>query len=152
MTRIYLAGPLFCQAERDYNSKIKAELTDAGFDVVLPQDSEPLFEPTEMGNTEYAKESARKVFEKDLRLLDGCDVLVFNLDGRVPDEGACVELGYAFAKGKRVYGLKTDIRVAEFGIDNMMISGMLGNKTAHSVGELVSMIGNGKTFFYPCCR
>lgn len=49
-----------------------------------------------------------------------------NLDGRVPDEGACVELGIAYASGERCYGFKTDTRSVELGLDlNPMISGCM---------------------------
>ena len=44
--------------------------------------------------------------------------------GRVPDEGACVELGIAYASGKRCYGFKSDARSIELDMDlNPMISG-----------------------------
>ena len=46
-----------------------------------------------------------------------------NLDGRVPDEGACVELGIAYANNKRCYGIKSDARSVELNLDlNPMIS------------------------------
>ena len=46
------------------------------------------------------------------------------LDGRVPDEGACVELGIAYASGKRCYGIKGDARSVELDMDlNPMIRG-----------------------------
>lgn len=46
------------------------------------------------------------------------------VDGRVPDEGACVELGLAYAYGKRCYGAKTDTRSLELDLDlNPLISG-----------------------------
>ena len=49
-----------------------------------------------------------------------------NLDGRVPDEGACVELGIAYGCGKRCYGFKTDTRTIELGMDlNPMIAGCM---------------------------
>ena len=84
---------------------------------------------------------AESICAYDLGLIDSCDILVINLDGRVPDEGACVELGYAYAKGKPCFGLKTDIRVSEFGIDNMMIAGTLKGKIARSIPELAGMLG-----------
>lgn len=40
------------------------------------------------------------------------------IDGRVPDEGACIELGIAYAQGKRCYGLKTDTRTIQLDLDN----------------------------------
>ena len=52
------------------------------------------------------------------------DIVVMVLDGRVPDEGACVELGMAYAAGKRCYGLKTDTRSLESNLDlNPLIAG-----------------------------
>lgn len=140
MTRIYLAGPLFCESEKEYNLKLKRELDAAGFEVMLPQENEPLFDPSRMDDPAYASEASERVFLADLELLDSCDILVFNLDGRIPDEGACVELGYAYARGKKVYGIKTDVRVSEYGIDNMMISGMLKEKVARSTAELIAML------------
>jgi nucleoside 2-deoxyribosyltransferase len=55
----------------------------------------------------YAYEA---VFRIDTNALDSCDVVVIILDGRSIDEGACFELGYAYAKGKPCYGLQTDPR------------------------------------------
>ena len=49
------------------------------------------------------------------------DVFLFVLDGRVPDEGACVELGIAYCQKylqngeKLLLGLHTDIRAAFVG-------------------------------------
>ena len=54
------------------------------------------------------------------RILDS-DVFLFVLDGRVPDEGACVELGMAYCQkyleeGKKLLvGLHTDTRAAFIG-------------------------------------
>ncbi len=54
------------------------------------------------------------------------DILFMNIDGRVPDEGACVELGIAFGCGKRCYGFITDTRSIEMSLDlNPMISGCM---------------------------
>ena len=41
-------------------------------------------------------------------LIIGSALLV--MDGRVIDEGACFELGYAYSRGKVCIGLKTDVR------------------------------------------
>ena len=55
--------------------------------------------------------------------MDWCDAVLFLFDGRVPDEGACFELGYCFAKGKRCIGYKTDARSFIDGFDNVMLCG-----------------------------
>jgi len=49
------------------------------------------------------------------------DIFLFILDGRIPDEGACVELGMAYTNKMRlnvpkfIIGLHTDIRAAFIG-------------------------------------
>ena len=46
--------------------------------------------------------------------------------GGVPDEGVCIELGIAYANGKRCYGFKSDARSVELDMDlNPMIVGCL---------------------------
>ena len=35
--RVYFAGPLFCQSEKDFNKKIAAVLEKHGYEVFLPQ-------------------------------------------------------------------------------------------------------------------
>ena len=122
-TTVYLAGPLFCQAEREYNLRLVGVLEEFGYSVFLPQrDGYKEFELA--GKTD--EELSRMLFDKDLDEVLGADVLFFNLDGRVPDEGGCVELGIAYANGKRCYGFKTDTRAAEQGLElNPMISGCL---------------------------
>lgn len=61
---------------------------------------------------------ALDVFE----LVERCDVLVFNMNGRVPDEGAAVEAGMAMAVGRPVVLYKRDVRSAFGSADNAMIT------------------------------
>jgi nucleoside 2-deoxyribosyltransferase len=69
------------------------------------------------------EEKARIIFEKDVSEIMKADILFMMLDGRVPDEGACVELGIGYANQKRCYGIKTDTRSIEIDLDlNPMIS------------------------------
>ena len=64
------------------------------------------------------------IFQKDRDEVLKADILFMVLDGRVPDEGACVELGIAYANGKRCYGIKGDARSVELDMDlNPMITG-----------------------------
>ena len=66
------------------------------------------------------------IFALDAGEVKKADVVFMNLDGRVPDEGACVELGIAYGFGKRCYGFKTDTRAIELGLElNPMISGCM---------------------------
>ncbi len=119
--RIYYAAPLFSESERDYNLKIVTILENYGYDVFLPQRDGFLASELE-GKTE--KEKTEMIFAKDKEEILKSDILFFMLDGRVPDEGACVELGIAYASGKRCYGFKSDARSVELDMDlNPMISG-----------------------------
>ncbi len=135
---IYCAGPLFSQAEREFNEKVAKVLRDNGMDVFLPQENSSL---TEIPDTD---EKRRKVltgfFAKDIEAIDRCDVLLIIMDGRVPDEGACFELGYAYARGKICVGLKTDTRVSELGSDNAMLVGSLGDNIAKDLDSLTTML------------
>ena len=91
-----------------------------GFEVFLPQrdgverDRPPYYTMT-------PEERRHAMFHLDRsRILDS-DVFLFVLDGRVPDEGACVELGIAYCQkylqnGKKLLvGLHTDTRAAFIG-------------------------------------
>ena len=49
--------------------------------------------------------------------------MIYVFDGSVPDEAACYELGYSYAKGKRCIGYKTDARSFIDGFDNVMLHG-----------------------------
>lgn len=119
--KIYFAAPLFSESEREYNLKITEILESYGYEVFLPQRDGLLATELE-GKTE--EEKTQMIFEKDVEHVLDADILFIMLDGRVPDEGACVELGMAYANNKRCYGFKTDARAAEIDMDlNPMIAG-----------------------------
>ena len=121
--KVYFAGPLFNQAEKDFNLEIAKVLEDCGYQVFLPQRDG--IEAAQLeGKSE--EELTKMIFELDAGEVQKADILFMNLDGRVPDEGACVELGIAYGNGKRCYGFKTDTRSIELGLDlNPMISGCM---------------------------
>ena len=120
MVLIYFAGPLFSEAERAFNLRLTEQLERAGYEVFLPQR-----DGVERGRPPYdrmtADERREAMFELDKRKIFGCDVFLIVLDGRVPDEGACVELGLAHAhkelRGttRLLVGLQTDPRAAFVG-------------------------------------
>jgi len=100
--RIFLAAPIFSLAEREFNSKLAEELRKRGHDVFLAQELGILDTPSE--------DVKRKLFEEDLKALDGSDVVVAVLDGMEVDSGVAFELGYAYARGKKIVGVRTDHR------------------------------------------
>ena len=121
--KVYFAAPLFSQSEQEYNLNLTKVLEDHGYQVFLPQRDGFLAAELE-GKTE--EELTQLIFEKDLSEVLNADIVFVLLDGRVPDEGACVELGIAYANDKRCYGFKTDARSVEKSLDlNPMITGCL---------------------------
>ena len=121
--RVYFAGPMFNQGEKEFNLKMTKVLEDFGYEVFLPQRDG--IEAAQLeGKTE--EELIEMIFSLDESEVKKADIIFMNLDGRVPDEGACVELGIAYASGKRCYGFKTDTRSVELGLElNPMISGCM---------------------------
>ena len=136
MASIYFAAPLFCKAELDFNKHLALILRQNGHEVFLPQENTPDVDLSPV----TGKEGRRSVFLDDVAAIDRCDTFLFIMDGRVPDEGASFELGYAYAKGKICIGLKTDSRVSELGGDNMMLEGALEFGIARSIPELLVML------------
>ena len=114
---LYFAGPLFSEAEKRFNQQLTDKIEALGYRVFLPQR-----DGVERGRSLYdamsPDERRRLRFAVDKDNVLACDVFLFVLDGRVPDEGACVELGIAYCQKelrqptKRLLGLHTDARVA----------------------------------------
>ncbi len=112
---IYLAGPLFTHAELEFNRKLRDMLHEKGFAVFLPQeDAEDAKKEREHQNQEY-------IFQLCVEGVDSSDLVVAVLDGVDVDSGTAWEIGYAYAKGKPVIGLRTDFRELSDGIVNLMI-------------------------------
>lgn len=123
MKKVYFAAPLFSAGEKEFNAKITAVLEKFGYDVFLPQRDGIL--AAELDSL-TAEDKVRTVFSKDWGALKNSDILLFVVDGRVPDEGACTELGMAYALGKRCYGIRSDVRALEEGLPiNPMLRGCL---------------------------
>jgi nucleoside 2-deoxyribosyltransferase len=117
--RIYFAAPLFNAAEQRFNARLTWQLEERGHRVFLPQrDGFEMATVDRSATTPSAEELRRKVFELDTSEILAADVVLAVLDGRVPDEGVCVEIGIAWAtraadpgRGNvRIIGLRTDAR------------------------------------------
>ncbi len=121
--RVYIAGPLFNQGEKDFNLRVAEVLEAHGYEVFLPQ-RDGIEAALLEGKSE--EELTEMIFALDAEEVAKADIIFMNIDGRVPDEGACVELGIAYASGKRCYGFKTDTRAVEIGLEiNPMITGCM---------------------------
>jgi nucleoside 2-deoxyribosyltransferase len=114
MKTVYLAAPLFSEAECDFNRKLRDEIISAGFKVFLPQE--------DSNNIKDMKDRQKIIFNKNLKGVENSDILVAVIDGADVDSGTAWEIGFAFAKGKPLLGLRTDFRTLGIeGTVNLMI-------------------------------
>ncbi|MBR6447238.1 MAG: nucleoside 2-deoxyribosyltransferase [Methanomicrobium sp.] len=133
MYKIYLAAPLFSEAEREFNAKIAGILREKKYVVHLPQ---------EVGDDSSTRDEAEtgRIFEYNLKALDECDIVVAVVDGADADSGTAWEIGYAYAVKKRVILLRTDFRrVGRSEAVNLMLEE--SGEVVGSVGELVRVLG-----------
>ena len=103
--RIYLAAPLFSEAERAYNLVLRDLLETHLFEVYLPQ---------EVGDTSHTRcrDEHRAIFSRHLAALRDADLVVAVIDGADADSGTSWEMGYAYAHDKPLVALRTDFRIA----------------------------------------
>lgn len=133
--RIYIAGPLFSKAERDFNNRLKQMLAPY-LSVYLPQEDGGLM-VNMIAEGMPPKEAAQRVFVTDVDAIETCDILLIVLDGRAVDEGAAYELGFAFARGKHCVAIRTDPRQLLATGNNPMIESSL-RQTFASMEDLVA--------------
>ncbi|KGK98133.1 nucleoside 2-deoxyribosyltransferase [Methanococcoides methylutens] len=130
--KIYLAAPLFSEAEQEFNKKLETALKEIGFTVFVPQE--------DSNDTEAAREDmdSSNIFQLNVEAIDACDIVVAVLDGGTDvDSGTAWEIGYAYAKNKTVIGIKTDFRtLGPEGLVNLMI-GESANELETSVKALL---------------
>ena len=119
--KVYIAGPLFSEGEREFNAKIDAVVRRCGHETFLPQRDGGMV--ADLPDEIEGMPKRKYLFKLDCAHMDRCDMILIIFDGRVPDEGACFELGYCYAKGKRCIGYKTDARSFIDGYDNVMLLG-----------------------------
>jgi nucleoside 2-deoxyribosyltransferase len=98
--RLYVAGPLFTQAERAWNERLADALTSAGHEVFLPQ--------TEV--KAITSLDADVIFRVDVDGVRSAEAVVAILDGADPDSGTCFECGIAYALGIPIVAVRTDFR------------------------------------------
>ena len=128
MARIYCSGPLFCAEEVGGMTAIAHVLERAGHQTFLPHRDG--LEPYVLRFAHVALPGLRgrvdrAIFALDVcELLERCDAVVCNLNGRVPDEGMVVEASLAFAIGKPVVLYKADARGPFGGADNAMLTAL----------------------------
>lgn len=115
--RLYFAAALFTQVERKWNRMLAEALErlEPGLEVTLPQDFK-------VAGKYNSSRHYGALFRMCVDGLEAADVVLAVLDGAEVDSGVAWEVGYAFARGTPVVGLRTDFRPgAEHGV-NIMLS------------------------------
>ncbi|MDR0439046.1 MAG: nucleoside 2-deoxyribosyltransferase [Methanocalculaceae archaeon] len=112
---IYLAAPLFSEAQKIYNVHLAHLLSSQHYDVYLPQK----FEDTTESRSKNREEL---IYRRNLSALKNSDIVVAVIDGSDVDSGTAWEMGYATALGKRVIAIRTDFRRYS---DNELVNLML---------------------------
>ena len=104
--RVYVAGPLFSEAERAWLDALASRLRAEGFECFVPHehfDEAP--EPT-----------SAAIYRIDAEGLRSCDALVAWLDGPMVDDGTACEIGMfaercASGAARGIVGIATDLRL-----------------------------------------
>src|SRR5262245_20103080 len=102
--RLYVAAPLFTEAERAFNLVLAKALEVEGHDVYLPQRDTSPAEGSERTTT---------IFYENLAALRSADAVVAICDGSQVDDGTAWEIGYAYGRNIQIFGLRTDARIVQ---------------------------------------
>jgi nucleoside 2-deoxyribosyltransferase len=149
--RVYCAGPLFNAKERDEMGELAECLEDAGFLTFLPQrdglELAGVIESLEEIGVDPARATdlaSKAIFALDVfQVVEQCDAVVVNLNGRVPDEGSVSEAAIAWCHGKALVGYKADSRAAFQGRDNPLVTGLFDFEICDSLPAVVARVQEG---------
>jgi len=141
--KIYCAGPLFNEKEKEEMAEIASSLESCGFDVFLPHRDGleyaglfPMLINKGIDDAAANRILNSAIFHLDSYMVLSCDGLILNLNGRVPDEGAMVEAGMAWASGKKVVIYKADSRSLINGSDNPLVLGLSAWGLAVNISDI----------------
>jgi hypothetical protein len=123
--RIYMAGAMFTEADKQYNLRLAERLRSHGFDVYCPNESEPINDKSRTDVT------GKMIYDFDIAELEASNVVLLQVS---EDSGSNWEAGYMDALSKYVdanrwygvLGMATDIRLqsipdpAQTGVDNQV--------------------------------
>lgn len=129
--KIYCAGPLFNPKEREDMDSIALALETAGYAVFLPQRDGlelarllPVLIEKGISEKEASVVLNNAIFSLDVFEVIDSDGVILNINGRVPDEGAMVEAGIAWAHEKPIVIFKNDDRSLIQGSCNPLVMGL----------------------------
>ena len=87
--QVYLAGSMFCEADRMYNAflaeKIRERLGE-DIDLYVPQENKSINDKTKCADS-------HDIFWGDYNRLQKCDIFIARIDGDIPPSGTSAEIG-----------------------------------------------------------
>jgi len=122
--KIYIAGPLCTEKEREFLEGIDKMCKNLGFSTFLPHRDCGLWKE---------KSDVKKIAKGDLSGFEECNLLIANLNGFNVGAGTAWEMGYAYAKNIPIIALKTDRKI-EIEVVSAIIAGT--TKIVTSLNEL----------------
>jgi nucleoside 2-deoxyribosyltransferase len=152
--KIYTAGPLgFSEAGRVFHAQMVKQLEEQSHEVLDPW----TFTPNKIAKVlamPYG-EAKRKAWAKlnikigaaNQAMIDKADAVVAVLDGVDVDSGTAAEIGYGFAKGKKIIGYRGDFRLSadnEGSIVNLQVEYFIrasGGSIITAIADLPKALG-----------
>ena len=150
MSKIYLASPLgFAESTRDFMAVMESQIAACGYTVLNPwhlATPEQLEAAALIENTDQRRQALHKVnmevAGRNEKAIRECQAVVAVLDGADVDSGTASEIGFAYALGKRIYGYRSDFRIAgdnEGSLINLQVEYWIeksGGRIVRSLDEL----------------
>ena len=133
--KVYIAGPLFNQHERQYLEDIAKHLESNGLECFLPHRDLKGVEESELTTTEMSQETKDKIFSIDLNALKNADITVALITGWDIDSGTSAEIGYTYARNKPIIA----VDASERRFRNLFVEGMIYKKV-HNIGQIITAI------------
>ncbi|MCH9653089.1 MAG: nucleoside 2-deoxyribosyltransferase [Planctomycetes bacterium] len=142
--RVYCAGPLFNRSEREEMTAIADLLTETGYSVYLPHRDGMEFRlvleilvERNWDTPTAAQFLHEAIFSLDVyQLVVECEAMVWNLNGRTPDEGAVSEAAMTWMLGKPLIAYQDDVRSLIQGRMNPLLVGMVNFESVDQI-ELI---------------
>lgn len=111
--RCYIASPLgFTEGGRHYYSEVYLPALTAVIDPVDPWAMTSPAEVLQALRDGTERELWLEIGARNAAAIDDCELLTAYLEGSEPDSGTVAEIGYAVGRGKRCFGLRSDLRQA----------------------------------------
>jgi len=154
--KIYTAGPLgFSEAGSAFhNTVVIPELIHLGHEPLDPwrlTDRSKIDAVLAMPYGEARREAWRKLNAEiggnNRAAIDRCDLVFAVLDGTDVDSGTAAEIGYAFAKGKKIIGYRGDFRLSadnEGSVVNLQVEYFIrqsGGQIIAQIADLAAALG-----------